>query len=221
MARNLDLEEQEQIANLKAFWNRWGNLITWLLIAVLGGFAAWNGWNWYQRDQGAKASALYDEVDAAVAKRDLATAAGVFKTLQDRFAGAAATEQAALLLAKAQADGGQADAAQATLGWAAEKAGEGAVRAIARLRLAGLLLDAKKYDEALRQLDGATGKEFEALVADRRGDVLAAQGKKAEAIAAWQKAWAAMDEKLEIRRLVEAKLTAAGAPPAPAAGAAK
>jgi predicted negative regulator of RcsB-dependent stress response len=221
MASHLDLEEQEQIANLKAFWARWGNLITWVLIAVLGSFAAWNGWNWYQREQGAKASALYDEVDAAVAKRDLPTAAGVFKTMQDRFAAAAATEQAALLLAKAQADGGQADAAQATLAWTAEKAGQEAVRTVARLRLAGLLMDAKKHDEALRQLDGATAKDFEALVADRRGDILAAQGKKDEAKAAWQRAWAAMDDKLEYKRLVDAKLTAIGAPPAAASGVGK
>ena len=45
MATHLDLEEQEQLDQLKAFWKRWGNLITWLLIAVLGAYAAWNGWN--------------------------------------------------------------------------------------------------------------------------------------------------------------------------------
>jgi predicted negative regulator of RcsB-dependent stress response len=221
MARHLDLEEQEQLANVKAFWTRWGNPITWVLIVALGGYAAWNGWGWWQRDQGAKAAALYDEVERAAQAKDLPAAAGIFKTMQDRFSGAAFTEQAALLLAKAQADAGQADAAQATLGWAAEKAGQEEVRTIARLRLAGLLIDAKKYDEALRQLDGATAKEFAALVADRRGDVLAAQGRKDEARAAWQKAWASMDDKLEYKRIVDAKLTAAGAPPAAASGAAR
>jgi predicted negative regulator of RcsB-dependent stress response len=220
MARHLDLEEQEQLANVKAFWNQYGNLITWALIAVLGAFAAWNGWNWWQREQAAKAGALYDEVDRAVQAKDLASAAGVFKTMQERFAGTAFAQQAALLLARAQADAKQADAAQATLAWVADNAVEDEYRTVARLRLAGLLLDANKYDDALKQLDAAGAKPFEALVADRRGDVLQAMGQKDEARAAWQKAWGAMDEKLEYRRLVEAKLIAAGAAPS-ASGASK
>jgi predicted negative regulator of RcsB-dependent stress response len=84
---------------------------------------------------------------------------------------------------------------------------------VARLRLAGLLLQAKDYEGALKQLDGAKAPTFEALVADRRGDALMAQGKPAEARAAYQAAWKAMDERLEYRRLIDAKLTALGAPP--------
>jgi predicted negative regulator of RcsB-dependent stress response len=84
---------------------------------------------------------------------------------------------------------------------------------VARLRLAGLLMEQKKYDEALKQLDGASAKEFQPLVADRRGDILAAQGKKEQAKAAYQKAWSAIDTKVDYRRLIEAKLTALGAPP--------
>jgi predicted negative regulator of RcsB-dependent stress response len=221
MARHLDLEEQEQLASVKAFWNQYGNLITWALIAVLGAFAAWNGWNWWQRDQAVKAAALYDEVDRAAQAKDLATAAGVFKTLQERFPRTTFAPQAALLLARAQAEGQQADAAQATLAWVADNASEDEYRTVARLRLAGLLLDAKKYDDALRQLDGATAKGFAALVADRRGDVLLAQGKKDEAKAAYQQAHAAMDDQLEYRRLVDAKLTALGAAPDRSAEAAK
>ena len=76
-----------------------------------------------------------------------------------------------------------------------------------------MLLDQKKYDEALKTLDAATAKEFAVLVDDRRGDVLLAQGKKEEAKAAYQKAWSAMDPKVEYRRLLEAKLTALGAAP--------
>jgi predicted negative regulator of RcsB-dependent stress response len=65
MATHLDLEEQEQVERLKHFWRQYGNLITWTLILVLGAFAAWNGWNYWQRDQGLKASALYDELERA------------------------------------------------------------------------------------------------------------------------------------------------------------
>ena len=85
--------------------------------------------------------------------------------------------------------------------------------AVARLRLAGLLLDAKKYDEALKQVDAAIPEEFKPLADDRRGDILAAQGKKAEALAAYKAAWKAMDPKVDYRRFTEGKLTALGESP--------
>ena len=99
----------------------------------------------------------------------------------------------------------------------AENAREDEYRTIARLRLAGVLLDEKKYDEALKQLDGVDGAEFQALAADRRGDVLMAQGKAEEAKAAYAKAWAAMDAKVDYRRVVEAKLNVLGVDPAASA----
>ena len=117
----------------------------------------------------------------------------------------------AYLPARLSAD--EIKAAVATLGWVAGNATEAEYQTVARLRLAGVLADQKKYDEALKQLDGAAGKEFEALVADRRGDVLLAQGKTEEAKAAYKKAWDTMDPKVEYRRLIDAKLTSLGAAP--------
>ena len=68
MANNFDLEEQEQLAELKHFWDTWGNLITWVLIVVFGAIAGWNGWNYWQRTQAAQAAALFDEVDRAASR---------------------------------------------------------------------------------------------------------------------------------------------------------
>lgn len=214
MATQLDLQEQEQLDQLKAFWNQYGNLITWVLILALGGFAGWNGWKWYQRDQGVKAAALFDALERSAQGKELDKIASRFADLRDKYGRTAQAAQGALLTARVQADGGQAEAARATLAWAAESAGDEALRAVARLRLAGLLLDAKQYDEALKQLDAATVPGLTPLVADRRGDVLAAQGKPAEARAAWEQAYRELAERLEYRRLVEAKLTAIGAAPA-------
>ena len=222
MATHLDLEEQEQLDQLKAFWKQYGNLVTWALIAVLAAFAAWNGWNWWQRDQAVKAGAMFDELESAAGTGDADRAARVFADMKSRYPHTAFTQQGGLLAARTQFEKGQADAALATLTWVSDNASEAEYKTVARLRVAGLLLDAKKYDEALKQLDGATAKEFSALVADRRGDVLAAQGKKDEAKAAYQKAWSEMDPKVDYRRLVEAKLNVLGvdAPAAPVAPAA-
>ncbi len=214
MATHLDLEEQEQLDQLKSFWKEYGNLITWALIAVLGAYAAWNGWTWWQRDQATKASAIFEEFDKSASAGDVAKTAGIFNDMKERFPRTTLTQQAGLMTAKLQVEKGQADAAVASLEWVGQNATEAEYQTIARLRLAGLLLDQKKYDEALKQLDAATAKDFVALVADRRGDVLAAQGKLDAAKAAYTAAWKAMDAKISYRRLIEAKLAAMGAAPA-------
>ena len=217
MANTLDLQEQEQLDDLKAFWKQYGNLITWLITACLLAFAGWNGWNWYQRDQAVKASAMFDELDRAAVAGDADKAGRVFADLKARYGRTSFAQQGGLMAARVQFDKGQADAAKASLGWVADNASEDEYRSVARLRLAGVLLDAKQYDAALKALDATTTAQFTALVADRRGDVLLAQGKPAEATAAYQAAYKAMGDKLEYRRLIEAKLTALAAPPAPAA----
>jgi predicted negative regulator of RcsB-dependent stress response len=220
MATHLVLEEQEQLDQLKHFWNQYGNLITWVLILVLGAFAAFNGWQWWQREQATKASAMYDELERAAQANDAAKVTRIFGDLKERYGRTAFAEQGGLLAAKVEFEQGKTDAARASLGWVADNAAQAEYRTIAHLRLAALLLDAKQYDAALKQLDAADAKTFEPLVADRRGDVLLAQGKKDEARAAYEKAYAAMDPAVDYRRLVEAKLTALGAAPAAAAASA-
>jgi len=216
MATQLNLEEQEQLDQIKHFWNKYGNLITWVAILGFGALAAWNGWQWWQRDQAVKASAMFEELDRAATAGDAERVARVFGDLKERYPGTVFAEQGGLLAARTQADKGDLDAAAGVLDWVAQNAKQDAYRTMARLRLAGVLLEQKKYDEALRQLDGADVGEFAALVADRRGDVLLAQDKKDEARAAYQKAWETMSPDVQYRRLIEAKLTALGAPPAPA-----
>ena len=213
MATNLDLEEQEQLDDLKHFWKKNGNVITWLLIAALAGYAAWNGWNYWQREQAVKAGAMYDELDRAAQAGDADKVTRVFADLKERYPRTAFTQQGGLLAAKVQFEKGKSDAALASLTWVGENAVEAEYKTVAMLRLAGLSLDAKKYDDALKQLDAATAPDFAALVADRRGDVLLAQGKADDAKAAYSKAWTQMDAKVDYRRLIEAKLTSLGAPP--------
>ncbi|MEJ6005485.1 tetratricopeptide repeat protein [Paucibacter sp. AS339] len=210
MASHLDLEEQEQLDQLKAFWKRWGNLITWGITLVLAVFAAWNGWNWWQRDQAAKAAAMYDEFDRAVQAVEADKAGHVFADLKERYPRTSYAAQAALLAAKLQFDKGDADTARASLAWAADNAAEDEYRQIARLRLSALQMDAKQYDEAGKTLDKINSPEFSALLADRRGDLLLLQNKPDLARAEYQKAWAAMSDKQDYRRLIEAKLATLG-----------
>ena len=213
MAKHLDLEEQEQLDELKHFWKSYGNLITWALIVVFGAIAAWNGWQARQRSQAAQAAAMNDEVERAVASDDLAKVERAFTDMKDKFGRTTYAHQAGLRAAKVFVDKGKPDLARAALAWVIDKSSDEGYRATARLRLAGLLADAKSYDEALKQLDGELPVDFEPLAADRRGDIYSLQGKKAEAKTQYLKAWAGLDERAEYRRLVEFKLNALGIDP--------
>lgn len=213
MATPLDLEEQEQLDQIKHFWKTWGNLISWVLIAVLGSYAAWNGYQYWERSQAAKAAALYDEVERAAAAGDVARVERSLADMKDKFGSTQFAQQSALLAAKTLQAQGKADAARDALSWVANGAPDKAYRDIARLRLAAMHLEAKAYDEALKQLSPEFTPAMLALAADLRGDVLQAKGQTAEAIAAYQQAWQKLAETPDYRRLVQAKLNALGVEP--------
>ncbi|HEX2547537.1 MAG TPA: tetratricopeptide repeat protein [Ramlibacter sp.] len=209
MARHLDLEEQEQLDDLRHFWKQYGNLISWFLIAVAGSFAAFNGWQYWQRTQAVQASALYDEVERAATGGDVARVEQAWKDMQDKFGRTTYAQQSGLLAAKVLAEKGKPDAAKSALQWVADSSGDEGLRAIGRLRLAAVLVEAKQYDDALKQLSGVP-REFEGLAADRRGDIYSLQGKKDQARSEYTKAWQNFPIESEYRTLVEVKLTSLG-----------
>jgi predicted negative regulator of RcsB-dependent stress response len=213
MANHLDLEEQEQLAELKHFWKRYGNLISWVLIVVFGAVAAWNGYQYWQRSQAAQAAVMYDEVERAAVAGDVAKLERALGDMKERFGRTAYAEQAALLAARIYHDKGNLDAAKGALAWVAGKASDDGYQAVARLRLSGMLFEAKAYDEALQQLTAPMPSDFNALAADRRGDILLAQGKKAEAKAQYEAAYKGLDERSDYRRIIEVKLNALGVDP--------
>lgn len=212
MAAHLDLAEQEQIDQLKAFWKRWGNLIMGAVTLVLAGFVAWQGWNWYQRDQAAQAGAMYEEFDRAFSAQDLDKAVAAAGDLKARFPSTGFAAQAGLQIAKLQVDKAKADDAKQSLAWVAEHGVQPSYRDLARLRLSGLQIDAKAYDEAAKTLDAIKTAEFAALVADRRGDLALLQGKRDDAKTEYQKALAGLDKTQDYRRIIEAKLATLGVP---------
>lgn len=206
----LDLQEQEQLDNLKAFWSKWGTLIQVGATAVLLAVAGWNGWGWYQREQGLKASTAYEGVEQAVEAKDLDKAARLVGEMQSRFAKASYTTQATLLVAQGMA----ADKALPLVQWAATQGEPSDLRQLASLRLAGLHLEAERFAEAKTALDAVKSPAFAALVADRRGDLALLQKDTATARKEFSQAYALMDAELPYRRLVEAKLMSVGVDPA-------
>ena len=204
-----DLEEQEQIANFKAFWNRFGNLISWVLIIALGSYAGYNFWNSHQRGKAAEASGLYDQMFEAAQASDNAKVQRMAADIESKYGSTAYAQMAALAAAKTAFDANDLKTAKAQLQWAVDH-GNDEYKSIARLRLSGVLLDEKSYDQALTLLNGDFLPQFAAEVADRKGDVLVAQNKLPEARTAYQAALEKMDKKHPGRQIVQIKLEAIG-----------
>ncbi len=217
MASHLDLEEQEQLDQLKHFWKTYGNLISWALILILGGYAAWNGWHYWQRQQAAKASALYDEVERAIASKDLPRIERSAADMKDKFGATHYAHQAALLAARSLTEQGRLPQARDWLAWVAEQAPTPALRDIGRIRLAAVQWEMGQLDEALKTLQAEVGPESRPLAADLRGDVLMAKGQSAEAVQAYRQAAGGLPEANEYRRVVQAKLAVLGVDTAGAA----
>ena len=212
-----DLEEQEQMASIKAWWSRYGNLLTWVLIIVLATYAAWSGWQYYQRNQSVQASQLYEELQKAVTAKDNAKVQRAATDMEEKFGRSAYAQMGALTAAKVAFDANDVKAAKTQLQWVIGNGLDEEYKAIAKIRMAGILLDEKAYDEGLKLLAGDFPVQFAGIVADRKGDILVAQNKIQEARAAYQLALDKMDPKNPGRQLIQLKLDAIGGTPAKAA----
>lgn len=205
-----DHEEQEQLATLKAWWGEYGNRIIWGLIIVLGTYAAWTGWQSYQRNQTVQAAHLYEQLQRAAENNDSERVQRAAGDIRDKFGSTAYAEMAALAAAKAAFEKEDLAGAKQHLQWLLDKGKDATYRAIARLRLAGILYDEKAYDEGMKLLDSDFPPAFADVVADRKGDFFAAQGKMDEARAAYSKALENTVEGDPARQYIQLKLDAIG-----------
>lgn len=185
-----DLEEQEKLDALRAWWERYGTLIAVVVIGAVLIFAGWRAWQWYQGHQAAQAMGYFEALESAALQQNEESTPRIkaaSTTLRNDFPDSGYTSRGLLIAAAALKKQGDLDGAREQLEWLVAHTSDPALVPLAKLRLAGILLEQKHYDEALKQLDPAPSA-FAGLYADRRGDVLVAQGKKEEAIKAWQTA---------------------------------
>jgi predicted negative regulator of RcsB-dependent stress response len=204
-----DLEEQEQLASLKAFWSKYGNVLTWVVIIALASYAGYNYWNAHIRTQSTEASGLYDELLVSVQAKDNVKAQRIATDIKTRYESTAYAQMAAMGAAKTAFDANDLKTAKAQLQWVIDH-GDDAYKALARLRMSAVLLDEKAYDDALKMVAAVDGAQYKALAADRKGDILAAQNKLADARTAYLAALAAMDKNDPGRQLVAFKLDSIG-----------
>jgi predicted negative regulator of RcsB-dependent stress response len=182
----LDLEEQEQLAELKAWWRQHGNLIVAVLVGVALAVAGWVGWRAYSQGQAAQASVVYDGLAKAAQAGDAKALRDASGTLVESYPRTLYASMGALVAARFYFDRNDLKNAKAQLQWVVERAPSDDFRDLARLRLAAILLDEKAYDEGLKVLEAAHGAAYAAQYAALRGDLLVAKNQAAEARAAYK-----------------------------------
>jgi predicted negative regulator of RcsB-dependent stress response len=207
---HFDLEQQEQIDAIKTWWERYGNIITIVVLVVALGVTALSGWRWYQNRQTEGASVLYLAIQEGLQGNNQTRVREAATQLVEKYPGTGYAVLASLIAARMDFEGGDSKSARTRLEWAIANAKQDEFRDLARLRLAALLIDDRDLVAALRLLDAKHGNAFDALFLDLRGDVLFAQGDTNAARNAYQSAFDKLEEKSPYRNLVQLKLDALG-----------
>ncbi len=208
-----DLEEQEQIAEIKAWWKRYGNLVLLATTAALLTVAAHQGWRYYRHQQAQSAITLYEQLEQAERAAEHKKVRDIAAQITNKYGPTVYATMAALASAKAAFLTGDLATAKAQLQWVVDNARDDEIKDIARLRLAGVLLDEKNYDAALKLLEKKPVESLAGLYADLKGDILAAQGKHAEARSAYQLALDKSESGSAYRATIQLKLDALGEKP--------
>jgi predicted negative regulator of RcsB-dependent stress response len=203
-----DIEQQESLASMKAWFDANANWMIGILLVVTLGFTGNWAWRWYQTREGNAASALYDQYEQAVVAKDPGKARDAAAALTQQYPSSAYASFAALNQARVSLEAGDNAAAKAQLQWVVDKSGNKELQALARIRLAGVLLDEKSYDQGLAVLKDDVPAALAAEFSDRRGDLLFAQGKLTDARAAYAKALEQASAQNPLRQLIQSKLDA-------------
>lgn len=206
----LDSQEQEQIETLKGWWKDNANWVLGSVLVAVIAMGGWRGWQYYQHQQTTESATLYQQFVEQLASNDAKRVNDAAAVLMDKYAATPYAAQAALIAAQVNELGRESLRAKTQLQWVIEQASEDGLKNVAGLRLAAVLLDEKDYAGAMKLLGAKHPAPFDGLYADLKGDVLNAQGKSAEAKAAYQQAYDKLDEKSQYRNLVQMKLDALG-----------
>ena len=206
----LNLQEQEQLEALKAWWKDNRNWVLGVLLVVVVTMSVQRGWQYYQHKQADEAATLYRQFIEQLASNDAKRINDAAAAVTDKFAATAYAARAALLAAQVNEQGKDLARAKTQLQWVIDHAGEATLQDVARLRLAAVFLDEKNYADALKQLETKHPDSFDGLYADLRGDVLSAQGKIDEARSSYKLAYEKIDAQSTYRNLIQIKLDALG-----------
>jgi predicted negative regulator of RcsB-dependent stress response len=205
----LDLEEQEQLDEFKAWWNKNGKLATNIVLAALVAYSAWTGFNYFQQKKAVEASELFQHL-VQLDSSKMGDIKSLSSQLMEGFSGTPYAGRAAVFSAKNNYAANDSKSAKAQLEWAIANAKESSVKAIASLQLASILLEEKNYDGAQKVLSSDIDKGYDGLKQGLLGDVYLAQGKQDQAKKAYASALDNLDAEGRLHQYTQQKLEALG-----------
>lgn len=205
-----DHQEQEQLEELKAWWKENGKLVMLAAIACALVVAGYQGWRYYQYTRSVAAAALYAQLDQAERTGDRKKVLDLAAQITGSYGSTPYGSFAAMSAARVSFESGDFADAKARLAWVVENERDDAVKDVARLRLAGVLLDEKNYAEALKRIEEKSSDAMAGLYADLKGDILLAQGNRAEARNAYQLALDKSEGGSPYRVTIQLKLDSLG-----------
>lgn len=180
--------DEEQVEAIKKWWQENGKSVIGGIVLGLLVVGGGKGWMEYSRVQAENASMLYEGFAQVARGDDLPAAVQRADELISAYGNSTYARFAALEMAKLQYQAGDKDKAAQRLQWVVDNASDQGIKQLAQLRLANLLLDMDKLDDAntLAQSvsQGGFAGEFSAL----KGDIALAKGDKEAARQAWQQA---------------------------------
>ena len=205
-----DSHDQQQLDWLKLSSEKYGKWFVVSVFFVIVLFLGYKGYQYYQRQQLENAAALYEKIVQQIISADLAKVKPLIDEIKASYPKAAYTSRAVLQTARLAFDKQDIEYTRSQLKWVIEHSAEPAVEALARLRLASVLLDQKNYKAALAELNQKHESAFDVLFLDLKGEVYAASGNVSAARDAWKTALAKLQGDKLVRQMLEAKLDSLG-----------
>lgn len=209
-----DLEEQEQLDEFRAWWNKNGKLVTRLVIAAVVAYGGWQGYQSWMDSKATAASTAYQtlvstsllDVDSKKAEQISKDAEAIEKDYSmTPYAG-----RAALFAAHALHEVKQSEAAEKQLRWAMAEAKEPAIKHMAAIEVAGLQIERNALDDAKKTLEAIDDKGFDGIKNSLLGDIYIANKQEKEAKEAYSKALLGLDPEGKLFYLTQQKLDALG-----------
>ena len=195
----IDNTEEEQVEQIKKWWNSNGKQIIAGAVIGLAGIWGWNTYSDYQDKQSLNARSLY--LSYASDSNNL----GAYDKLTTDFSSSTYSDQAILLMAKYLFDAGSYTEALGVTEPLINNPSS-VIANTAALRAASIYLQLGKHDQALSILEGQSKDGFSGLIYNLMGDIYLDLGDRSEAQKYYSLAIDNVSENTNLSQLIQIKL---------------
>ncbi len=202
------IQDEQEVANFKFFWQRWGRWIFAILVVIALAYLGYVLYQGHLRKNNEKASIVFDTFVTQATANNMPASKKALLKLQQDYPDTINTTQATLMMAGSAFDDGKYDEAIKHLQWVKERQHGDLLQTIVAQRLATVYLQQNKFSEALSALDVQVDNHFKPTLLETKGDVLYAQKKTAEAITAYEQALNLLPAENIQREIIQMKILA-------------